>query len=541
MGQPTPSSPDDDLPQVWASILPGVKPEEVQLAAELECLRRGELELILEYPFGTQASGLQKAICRAADGLPVGDALSDEEIIKYFGCLELMQHPTCVPTLVVLVAGIRSGKSLLASMAQVARVMTCDMSKIKRHLNPRVRIICPKAENAKQTFDHILAAIAESPGLRAMVVGEPKFSPHPSIIIKRFDGRLVQISIAAADSGGLSMRSGWLAGFVLDEAAMFGESATGAVVNAEEILEAAETRLLPGGQGWIVSSPYGPVGLLYNLYTLHWGKPGRVLVVRAPTLAMNPSFSKADVEAIRLEKPDVAAREYDAEWVDADAAFFEGLLIDKSLREDVQDVPPQEGSRYLAAMDAGMRGNAWTLVIARDTRDRYDRIAKIEVAFAYEWIGSRQNPLDPAVVFAEMKEKLTPYGITTVNCDAYALDPLRSVAKSVQVRLNEHTFKGEQKTEVYRSVDTLLRQARLSLPNIAALIRDLKAIRRRATAGQVLPHLPHTSDGRHCDFGPAVSLAVWLLSGQNFSRDMEAAMKVVNEAGGAEAWLNGES
>ena len=82
------------------------------------------------------------------------------------------------------------------------------------------------------------------------------------------------------------MRSGWMAGFVLDEAALFGEASAGAAVNAEEIIQAAETRILPGGQGWVVSSPYGPTGLLYNLYTKHWGKPGRVLVVRAPTLAL---------------------------------------------------------------------------------------------------------------------------------------------------------------------------------------------------------------------------------------------------------------
>ena len=118
------------------------------------------------------------------------------------------------------------------------------------------------------------------------------------------------------------MRLGWLAGFVLDEAALFGESAAGAAVNAEEILQAAETRLLPGGQGWVISSPYGPTGILYDLYCKHWGKPGHTLVVRAPTRAMNPMFPQEQIDKIRAEKPDVASREYDAEWVDADSAFF---------------------------------------------------------------------------------------------------------------------------------------------------------------------------------------------------------------------------
>ena len=502
----------------------------LELAGELDALKRGHLERILAYPFKTKPSGLQKAILRAADGLPIGDALRDEDIVRYFGC-ERSKIGLSVPLLVVIVAGIRSGKSLLAGVASIGRALSADMSHIKRHLIPKVRIVCPKAENAAETFRHVLGAIQDSPAVRS-IVGEPKWMPHPSIIVQRFDGRQVQISVGAADSGGLSMRSGWLAAFVLDEAALFGEAAAGAAVSAEAILQAAETRLLPGGQGWVVSSPYGPTGLLYQLYTKHWGKPGRTLVVRAPTLAMNPGFPQSMVDAIRAEKPDVAAREYDAEWVDADSAFFEGVLVDKASLREAVDIPPQEGSRYLAAMDAGTRGNAWTVVIARDVREKGERIAKIEIAYAHEWIGSRQKPLDPATVFASLRDKLAPYGITSVNCDAWAIDPMRSVAKSCGMRLNEHTFRGEQKTEIYRAVDALLRQGRLDLPPIAAVTRDLKSIRRRATAGQILPFLPLTSDGRHCDYAPAISLAVWLLAGYSFSTELAAAMDRMQEDGG---------
>ena len=507
------------------------------LSAERQCIAHGQLEGLFRYPFNTLPSPLQTAVLRAADGRSIGNVLNDEETARFFGCEHSRIGRSC-PLLVVIVAGIRSGKSLLAGMASVARAMTADMTQLKRHLIPKVRIVCPKAENAVETFRHILGALEESPALRSYLDGAPRWSPHPSLLLRRPDGRRVQISVGAADAGGLSMRSGWMAGFVLDEAALFGESSSGAAVNAEEILQAAETRVLPGGQGWIVSSPYGPTGLLYNLFTRHWGKPGRVLVVRAPTLAMNPGFSRDLVEAIRAEKPDVAAREYDAEWVDADSAFFEGVLVDKAARDDL-DIPPQEGSRYLAAMDAGTRGNAWTIVIARDTRERGDRIAKIEISYAFEWIGSRQKPLDPATVFLDMQPKLAEYGIKMVNCDAYAIDPLRSVAKSTGLSLNEHTFRGEQRLEVYRSVDALLRQERLELPPMPAVIRDMKAIRRRATSGQILPFLPLTADGRHCDFAPSISLAVWLLASHSFSHEMGAAMDRLAESDSVEAWFDG--
>jgi hypothetical protein len=500
--------------------------EDLVLAAEREALRRGSLERICRHVFNTEPSAPQLALLRAADGRPIGDDLSDDEVGRFFGCLRGVLGRSR-PRLVVIVAGIRSGKSFIVSVASVARSMTADMGHLKAHLVPKVRIVCPKAQNATETFRHLLGGTLESRGLRSCLVGDPRWSPHPGMTLQRFDGRRVEISVGVADAAGLSMRSGNLAGFVLDEAAMFGEASQGDVVNAEAILHAAETRLLPGGQGWVVSSPYGPTGLLYDLYVSHWGKPGDVLVMRAPTLAMNPSFSAELVEQIRAERPDVAAREYDAEWVDADAAFFEGILLDRSQRSEPAQIPAQEGSRYLATMDAGTRGNAWTLVIARDRRGPADRLAHVEIALAVEWIGSRQKPLDPALVFGAIKLLLEPYGIRTINCDAYAIDPLRAVAKSRGLRLNEHTFRGEQRTEVYRAVDSLLRQSRLELPPIPALIRDLKAIRRRASAGAVLPHLPETSDGRHCDYGPSVALAVWLLAGHSFARDMAAAMKNV--------------
>jgi len=509
----------------------------ILLAAQREALRRGKLERLLRDVFCVEKpSGLQVAITRAADGLPIGDALSDEETLRFFGC-DRSKLGLERPLLVVIVAGIRSGKSLLSGIASVGRAMTAEMGHLKKHLIPKVRIVCPKAENALETFRHILGAIEDSPGMRSIIDGEPRFSPHPLLRLKRFDGRRVEISIGVADAGGLSMRSGNLAGFVLVEAALFGEAATGAAVNAEEILHAAETRLLPGGQGWIVSSPFGPQGLLYSLYTKHWGKPGHVIVVRAPTLAMNPHFSAALVAQIRLDAPDVASREYDAEWTDAEAAFLEGLLIDKADRKEPVDVPPHDGARYIATMDPATRGNAWTLVVARATQTDGERVARVEISMTHEWIGTKQKPLDPAVVFAELAELLAPYGVASVNCDAYGTDFIVANAKSAGLRLLQHSLTAEQKLDAYRAVSLLLRQARLELPPVPAVLRDLKAVRRRATAGTVAPHLPLTSDGRHCDFAPSVSLAVWLLAGHNFAADLAAAMRVINEAGGAEAFF----
>jgi hypothetical protein len=505
-----------------------------------ELLRRGGLERCFRLTVPSTPSRLQRAILMAADGRPVPpDVLDDGEVERYFGC-DRSRLGLCRPVLVAIIAGVRGGKSLLASVAATNSSMVADTARLLPQQLARTIIVAPKIKNAKETFRHSLGGLLYSPGLRSCMVAEPIEAPTPLFRLKRPDGRRIDIEIVAADQGGLGVRSGWLSGFVLEEAALFGESGEGAAVNAEDILHAAETRLLPRGQGWIISSPYGPQGLLWSLYNTHFGKPGRTLVVHAPTRALNPSIPEEEIEAVRLDRPDVAAREYDAEWIDADTAFFEGTTIDACTRADPLERPPQPGSRYIATMDQATRGNAWTLTIARDKRGPTDAIAFVEIGLAREWVGSRAKPLSPKMVLAEIRDIIAPYGLRGVNCDAWAIDPLKAIAVELGLVLREHEFSSEDKTEVYRSTDSLLRQSRLELPPHAGVTRDLRSVRRKASAKGVTVHLPTTSDGRHCDFAPSVSLATWLLGSRRKGGDpMSRAMRAVQQRGGPSSLLDG--
>jgi hypothetical protein len=48
----------------------------------------------------------------------------------------------------------------------------------------------------------------------------------------------------------------------------------------------------------------------------------------------------------------------------------------------------------------------------------------------------------------------------------------------------------------------------ISIPNDRVLINDLLSIRRRLTAASVTYDLPESSDGRHCDYAPALALCL---------------------------------
>jgi hypothetical protein len=466
------------------------------MSFELEALFTSPAAFALSTP-----SPLQRALCRAADGRPLDNVLDDEACHLHFGC-NAEELGKVLPALVVLIAGVRGGKSLIASAAAVKAALSADLSALLSHEIARVAIIAPTVDNASATFRLLAGSIESAPLLRRLVDGE---IGSDSLTLRRADGRLVEIVVVAAHRGAVTVRSRWLAGFVLDEVALFGVESTGAAVNAEEILRAAETRLVRGAQGWLVSSPYGPAGLLHDLWRLHFGKPGSVLVVHAPTRALNPAFCVEKIEEVRRRDPDAAAREYDAAWLDPDTAFFDGSTIDAATRESPLEEPPLEGVAYAAAWDAATRGNSWTLAIARRTDEGTERTV---IAGAWQWTGSRQAPLDPGVVIDEIAAILRRYGVSDVYCDGWSADALRPIARGAGFQLRERTRTTDERTALFTQAKTLLATASLALPPHAILVADLKAVRKRVLGNGIRVDLPRTTNGRHCDFAPSVVLVI---------------------------------
>ena len=482
------------------------------------------LEALLTSPTGfdlTTASPLQRALARVADGRAIGNLLDDAEIERHFGCPR-SSIGLVAPVLVCVIAGVRGGKSLMAACAAVKGSLTADLSALKQHEIARFAIIAPTVDVARATFRLLTGAVLASPLLSKLVVGKPallgstasKGSAKPTedvLVIRRPDGRIVEIMVVAASRGATTVRGRWLVGFVLDEVAQFGSDANGAVVNAEDLLHAAQTRLVAGAQGWLISSPFGPQGLLFELHRDSFGKPSSDLVViHAPTRALNPSFPAAKIEAIRKRTPDVAEREYDAKFLDADAAFFDGASIDRATRKEPLEMPPVAGAPYVAAWDAATRGNAWTVVIARNLA-KSGEPARVEVAVAKQWIGSKVKPLDPDLVIGEIAATLRPYGVREIMCDSWSTDALGALAKRHGLSVREWTAatRADRMHEMYRGLGVLLSGGRIDLPPLAVVRNDLRLVRRRVTANSVRIELPTTADGRHADFCPSLVLVAF--------------------------------
>jgi hypothetical protein len=447
------------------------------------------------------ASPLQLAVGLAAEGQPIPEELLDDEAIeRHFGCGR-SRIGLVTPVLVVIVAGVRAGKSFIAACGAIRDVLAADCSKMKLHEVARHAIVAPTVDNASATFKILTGIVESSRVLLRMRVGEPTTD---TITLRRPDGRIFEIVVVAAHRGAVTLRSRWLAGFTLEEVAGFGLEGSGAAVNGEELLRAGETRLLPGTQGRIVSSPFGQQGILWALYQESFGSPGRTLVVHASTRALNPSFPQATIDAVRARDADGAAREYDAAWIDAITTYFESVLVKAATRKEPLEAPAVPGSKYVASWDAATRGNGWTLTVGRAS----DRVKKtVEIALAREWRGSKAAPLSPKVVIEAIAKLLKPYGVTSVAVDQWSIDALRDTANDFGLTLIECGT--ADRDEAYATTQTLLANGLLELPPLAMLEQDLRGVRKIITPKGLRIDLPRTADGRHCDFAPSLALTAW--------------------------------
>jgi hypothetical protein len=126
------------------------------------------------------------------------------------------------------------------------------------------------------------------------------------------------------------------------------------------------------------------------------------------------------------------------------------------------------------------------------------------VVLARQWTGSRVAPLSPRDVLAQVAEVLRPYRVDRVYTDQYYVDALVDLAS---FSLVPTTLTERQRTEGYLRLRTRVADEQVELSPEPMLRSDLQRLKKRVTQGGLAVVLPKTSDGRHCDYAPALLLA----------------------------------
>ncbi len=453
-----------------------------------------EALLCSSWGFGlTTATPLQRALCRVAEGRPLGELAERPEVVAAFGGT----LPTVRPTELAILSGIRVGKSLLAAAVAVFASQTCDVSRLGPGEVPRVSVVSLTMDLAAVIFDHIIGRMQASPVLSPLLLAEPV---KGSVLVRHPSGRPVQIKVAAGARAGSSLVARWSAGLVFDE---FPRMVGGddAVVNWDDSRQAALLRLLPGAQMLHIGSPWAPFGPAYDLVTEHFGTPTKLLAVcKAPAWSMNPAlWTPERCEEAKLADPDAYRTDVAAEFATPEEALFSSDLLAAAERPESE---PEPGQTYSAAMDPATRGNAWTFGLFTRTGNRK------RMVLARQWIGTREEPLSPRSVLREIALECRRYGVRTVESDQYSVDAIADLAREKDVGLNvvSMPLTEREKVERYLGIRAKLAEGEIELvPEVRA---DLLRLKRRPTQAGITIVLPLTSDGRHCDYAPTVMLGL---------------------------------
>lgn len=459
------------------------------------------LEELLTEDFGlVNPAPLQRAICRIADGRPLGELKTHPHVIAAVGHITGKRY---VPNVMALLAAIRGAKSQIASAAAYRCALTCDTSIVTDGEMPRVTIISLRREEADVVMNHLRGALARSPRLRSRLVD----AKGDRVILRHPTGLKVEIVVDAGKRAGGSLVARWMAGVIFDEATRMVGSDDG-VVNLDDSRAAVEGRLLQCAcaNQWLIGSPWAPFGPMYDLSRTAFERPSpAAVVVRARGDWLNPVWWTPErAEALKRNNPVAYKTDFMAEFADPETSLLSGEELEACVRKAPIDVPSQvhEGYQYAAEMDPATRLNAWTLCVAKKEGK------KSVIVLARQWVPGHDGELSPAAVLRQIRDLLAPYGVTRVGTDQWRADSLREIAKDIGLTLVDFTASRESNNEGYLELATMVREKLVEIPDERMLLSDLRRLVRKTTATGFQIQLPSTGDGRHCDYAPSVMRVV---------------------------------
>ena len=445
---------------------------------------------------GVRPSPGQAELVRVAvDGMEPVDRSVARDI---FGC----DVPVGRRRVVAAVCGARSGKSyLLVALRLVWGMLVRDLSSMAPGQRAVAMIVAPNEKLRREVLNYALGAIRGKPELATMLVRETT----DMFELVRPDGKRVYFEGGVATAGGYGAVGRAFTDFALDECAFFRDDSF--KVNDKAIFRAGATRVLPGGQVIVASTPWAQAGLLYELHRDNFGKPSDTIVAHATTLRMNPSPTvRAIVETETRRDPDNAAREYEAQFMTAGTTlFFESASVDGALTDDAFERQPHD--QIAAGADFGFRSDSSALVLVAL------RAGMVHVFDGAEERPTADAPLKPSQTVASFAERIAGQ-CSYLMADAH-------YREAIAEHLEEHDLSyapaPTQPADTYVRARMLLREGRVKIHGLEfrdRLVQQMREVHGKPTSGGGMSIVhPRWATGGHGDLVAALVLALWQVSG----------------------------
>jgi Terminase large subunit, T4likevirus-type, N-terminal/Terminase RNaseH-like domain len=349
-------------------------------------------------------------------------------------------------------------------------------------------VVAPTADQAAIIFDMAHRLAQESP-LRPLLERVVQ-SPFPELVLLSAPGTRSTVMVRPSGHAGDYLRGHGADRVVVDEAAFVPELVLQQVV--PPMLAASRY----GQQLWI-STPFGH-NTFWQAFVRGQENDPHIRSFQYPSCS-NPTLSRAYLEQQRQQMSELAyATEILAQFRDDQASVFSWALIERAVDDSLHvGMPPELGKRYAIGFDPAKLNDRSGVVVV----ELPEAPAEVLRVVGVRDIGRRDYTLQATEV-GRLSQR---YNRARVLMDSTKHDQLLDFMRSQNVPADGYHFTSQSKGELIDGLVMKLEQDRLSLPNYAPLIEELKYYRYElTTAGNVRLG---GGDRSHDDLVTALALA----------------------------------
>lgn len=444
--------------------------------------------------FGSWFNGESWAVWRVIDKALFGEPLDADELAIFTEITGRDEAPTEPANEAWFVCGRRSGKDVKASalaafLATFGAEQMGFLDKLVKGETGVVQLIAVDRRQAKVCLSY-LRAYFEQPLLAQMVAKSTAEG------IELTNGLAIEITT----NDQRSSRGRTVVAAVFDEVAFW--SSENSANPDQDVYNAVKPAMatIPGAMLIGISSPYARRGLLWSKHKKHFGKPGKTLVVQAPTWRMNPTIAR-DGEFLTdafKDDPASAKAEYGAEFRTDVEAFVSLEVVEACVANGVYERAPLPGISYSAFVDpSGGSQDSMTLAISHHEGNEEDGLSVIDATREIK------PPFSPEGVVKEFCDLLARYGVTSVTGDRYAGEWPREQFRKHGV---EYEISESPRSDLYRDMLPVLNSGRVVLLDDEKTVNQIVGLERRTARGgrDSIDHAP----GGHDDLANAVAGAM---------------------------------
>lgn len=223
-----------------------------------------------------------------------------------------------------------------------------------------------------------------------------------------------------------------------------------------------------------ISTGYSKTGPLWEAYRDKYGKNDKdVLVWKAGTLDMNPTYRKSVIDKALGEDFSAARAEYFGEFREDLETFLSTEALDAVIVPGRYELPKIEGATYYAFVDpSGGRGDAMTLSICH--KEDSGKIVQ-------DCIRVTKPPFNPESVVNEFTEVIKSYDLSRVTGDRYSGEWCSSTFEKQGIIYENSEL---NKSDIYLEFLPLVMQGRVELLDHRQQAIELRQLERRTGKGK---------------------------------------------------------